>query len=146
VAAVPRRAARAAAPRTRTRATSRRATRAARSRCGIGFGGGTGLGALAPPPPPPPPPAALAAPRSLARPARLVYPSRERDVEESRLFVARLTIDTDGYVVGAHLVRGFGGPRDRDAADAIWRFRYDPARDDAGRPVRSVLDQKFLVQ
>lgn len=88
---------------------------------------------------PPPAPAA-----SKARPARLVYPSRQRD-DDGELFVARVTIDADGYVVGARLVRGFGGPRDTTAADLIWKFRYAPALNDDGRPIVSTLDQRFLV-
>src|SRR5689334_11058494 len=36
--------------------------------------------------------------RSKARPAKLIYPTRERDFGEDRLFVARVTVDTDGYV------------------------------------------------
>lgn len=58
----------------------------------------------------------------------------------------RVTVDADGFVAGATLVRGFGGRRDEVASAQIWRFRYDPARDDDGRPVRSVLEQRFLVQ
>lgn len=107
---------------------------------GIGFGDGGGVEApvvIAPPP----------APRvSKARPARLVYPTRELEVEEAQLYVMRVTVDSDGYVAGASLVRGFGGRSDEVASAQIWRFRYDPARDDDGRPVRSVLDQRFLVR
>ena len=112
---------------------------------GDGRGDGHGLGAAAP--------VALmrlstaavpAAPaRSRARPARLVYPSRRRDVSDAELYVARVTIDDEGYVVGARLVRGFHGPRDTMAASLIWRFRYAPALDDDGRPIRSTLDQRF---
>ncbi|MEO8704631.1 MAG: hypothetical protein ABI867_31540, partial [Kofleriaceae bacterium] len=79
------------------------------------------------------------------RPARLIFPSRERDAEDGTLFIARVIIDSDGYVVGAKLVRGFGGPRDTEASDLIWRFRYAPALDDDGHPIRSTLDQRFLV-
>lgn len=88
----------------------------------------------------PPPPAA-----SKARVAKLVYPVREREVDDAELFVARVTIDDEGFVVGAKLVRGFGGPRDAMAADLIWKFRYAPALDDEGRPILSTLDQRFLV-
>lgn len=88
----------------------------------------------------PPAPAA-----SKARSAKLVYPVRERDADDAELFVARVTVDADGFVVGARLVRGFGGPRDALAADLIWKFRYAPALDDDGRPIRSMFDQRFLV-
>lgn len=108
---------------------------------GIGFGDGGGIArqdvVVAVPP----------APKvSRARPARLIFPSRQRDVDEGELFVMRVTVDADGYVAGAKLVRGFGGRRDEVAANQIWRFRYDPARDDDGNPVLSVLEQRFLVQ
>jgi len=110
--------------------------------CGTGFGAGAthGDSMLARRLPPPPP-------ASKARPPKLIYPVRQRDVgEHDPLFVARVTIDTDGFVVGAHLVRGVGGPRDAVAADQIFRFRYRPALDDDGRPVKAIVDQPFLVQ
>lgn len=91
----------------------------------------------------PPPPVERAV--SKARPAKLIYPTRERDLGEDRLFVARITVDTDGYVVGAKLVRGGSGPRDAEAADLIFRFRYLPALDDDGRAVRSTFEQPFHV-
>jgi hypothetical protein len=84
-------------------------------------------------------------PASKARPARLIYPSRQTDIEEAALFVAAVTVDTDGYVVGAHLTRGFGGNRDADASSLIFRFRYEPALDDANRPIRSTVEQHFHV-
>lgn len=93
----------------------------------------------------PPAPAADVPPPSKARPAKLIYPTRQRDLGADRLFVARITVDTDGYVVGAHLVRGSNGPRDDEAADLIFRFRYLPALDDAGRAIRSTFDQPFHV-
>lgn len=116
----------------------------------MGRGGGRGIGiglgdgarvtndniALVTPPAPP---------ASKARGATLVYPVREREVDDSELFIARVTIDEEGFVVGARLVRGFGGPRDATAADLIWKFRYAPALDDDGRPIGSTFDQRFLV-
>lgn len=115
---------------------------------GHGFGGGIsdGLGTgrdVSDIPRPPPPPVAVAA--SKARPARLIYPSRHMEVDEAALFVAHVTVDAEGFVVGARLTRTFGGPRDSDASSAIFRFRYDPALDDTGRPIRSTLDQPFHV-
>lgn len=108
---------------------------------GIGFGDGGGIDAAAPPPTPPPAPKL-----SKARPARLVFPSRQRDVDDGELYIMRVTVDAEGFVAGATLVRGFGGHRDDVAAAQIWRFRYDAARDDDGQPIRSVLEQRFLVQ
>lgn len=110
---------------------------------GIGFGDGGGL--PIPPAAPTPPPAPSGDPPSKARPATLIFPVRQRDVDDAELFIARVTIDHEGFVVGAKLVRGFGGPRDEQASDLIWRFRYAPALDAAGRPIRSTLDQRFLV-
>lgn len=113
---------------------------------GIGFGDGAAIAqpgeTLAPPPPPPPPPPKV----SKARPPRLIYPSRQRDVEDGQLFVMKVTVDRDGFVSGARLVRGFGGRRDEVAQDQIWRFRYDPALDDDGSPIAATIEQRFLVQ
>lgn len=120
---------------------------------GLGGGRGAGIGLgeagrIEVPelvPAPPPPPAGEVVPVSKARPAKLVYPSREREVEGGELFLARVIVDHEGYVVGARLVRGFGGHRDAQASDLIWRFRYAPALDDSGRAIRSTLEQSFLV-
>jgi outer membrane biosynthesis protein TonB len=109
---------------------------------GIGFGDGRRI-ILAEDLTMPPPPAAK--PVSKARPAKLIYPTRERDLGEEALFVARITVDTDGYVVGAKLVRGRSGPRDDEAADLIFRFRYLPALDDGGRAVKTTFEQPFHV-
>jgi len=92
-----------------------------------------------------PPPAPRGDPPSKARPARLIYPTRQRDVEDAELFVARVIVDDEGFVAGARLVRGFGGRRDEVAAQMIWRFRYAPALDAEGRPIRATLEQRFLV-
>jgi hypothetical protein len=111
---------------------------------GIGFGAGRGDADLAV--------AALAVPTpdlvpraSHARPPTLIYPRRNRDIDDERLFVARLTIDGDGFVVGVHLVHGRGQPGADRAASAVWRFRYRPALDAAGRPITVTIDQRFLV-
>ena len=109
---------------------------------GIGFGDGNRI-VLAEELTMPPPPAAK--PISKARPAKLIYPTRQRDLGEDALFVAKITVDTDGYVVGAKLVRGRSGPRDDEAADLIFRFRYLPALDDAGRAIRTTFEQPFHV-
>jgi hypothetical protein len=112
---------------------------------GIGRGVGSGLGdrAAAGEQLPTPP----AAPKvSKARPAKLIYPSRDRPVDDvAELFIARVTVDRDGYVVGARLTQGQGGPKRDEAAGLIFRFRYAPALDDDGRPIKSQLDQQFLV-
>lgn len=106
---------------------------------GIGFGDGGTIQRIENLSPPPAPRA------SLARPARLIFPTRQRDVEDAELFIARVIVDDDGFVAGAKLVRGFGGRRDEVASTMIWKFRYDPARDDEGRAIRSTFDQRFLV-
>ena len=92
-----------------------------------------------------PEPAADVPAPSKARPAKLIYPKRTRELGEDQLFVARITVDTDGYVVGAKLVRGINGPRDAEASDLIFRFRYLPALDDAGHAIKSTFDQPFHV-
>jgi len=111
---------------------------------GVGRGVGTGLGDLAsrieriPAPP-------VAPKASKARPAKLIYPTRQRSVSEGELFTARVTIDSEGYVVGAR-VASHGNPKETDASAMIFRFRYAPALDDEGRPIRSTVEQPFLVQ
>jgi len=85
------------------------------------------------------------APVSRARPAILVFPSRQTAVEDAALYVAEVIVDDEGFVVGSRLARGFGGPRDVEAGAQVWRFRYSPALDDDGRPIRSTVQQKFAV-
>jgi len=29
---------------------------------------------------------------------------------------------------------------------AVWRFSYDPALDDAGKPIASTVEQHFMVE
>lgn len=121
---------------------------------GIGGGRGSGIGpgaggridpsVLDVPLPVPPPDRAPVVSR--ARPPQLIYPARNREAEDSSLFVARLTIDPEGFVIGARLVRGVGGGRDNQAEGAVWRFRYRPALDEGGRPVQATIDQPFLVE
>lgn len=82
---------------------------------------------------------------SKARPAILIFPSRQTEVEDAALYIAEVIVDDEGFVVGAKLARGFGGARDVQAGSLIWRFRYSPALDDDGRPIRSTVQQKFAV-
>jgi hypothetical protein len=35
--------------------------------------------------------------------------------------------------------------REERATDAVWRFRYEPALDDAGRPITSRVEQPFIL-
>jgi len=85
-------------------------------------------------------------PRSKARPARLIFPKKHREAEDGDVFVALLTVDDEGYVVGVRLKQGIGGRRDEVAQREVWRFRYDPARDDTGRPIRSRVEQRFMLE
>jgi hypothetical protein len=116
---------------------------------GFGCGLGCGFGGAGPPPlalcEAPTAPSPRAAPRSKARPARLIFPKKHREVEDGDVFVALLTVDDDGLVVGVRLTRGIGGRRDEVAAREVWRFRYDPARDAAGKPIRSKVEQRFML-
>jgi hypothetical protein len=94
-------------------------------------------------------PAAPEPPRpapSHKRAARLLYPSRQSEVDDDELFHAIITVDTDGDVVGAHFVRTLPGSRGETASTMIWQFRYDPARDDDGNRVRSTFEQTFAVR
>ena len=56
---------------------------------------------------------------------------------------ARVTVDETGDVVGAHMVRTLPGSRGEIASSMIWQFRYSPALDDDGKPVRSTFVQTF---
>jgi hypothetical protein len=108
---------------------------------GIGLGDGGGIDPIAglPAPPAPPPP-------SRARPARLLHPARQTEVDRAELFVAMVTVDADGDVVGARMLQSHPGSRGETAESMIWQFRYAPALDDAGNPVRSTFEQPFAVR
>ncbi len=93
------------------------------------------------PAPPPAPPV------SRARPAKLVWPTRDEEVEdEDALFIAKITVDEDGAVVGARMLTNRPGSRGERAANAIWTFRYAPALDDDGHPIRSTFEQPFQIR
>ena len=111
---------------------------------GIGFGDGGGVRVARDVPPPPMP---VIPPPSKARPAKLIWPNRDLEVaDESYLFVAKVTVDEDGSVVGARMLTSRPGSRAEQAADAIWSFRYLPALDERGVPVRSSFEQPFQVR
>lgn len=110
---------------------------------GIGIGIGVGLdprAELRQLPAPPPPPV------SKARPAKLLHPTRQTEVDEAELFAARITVDETGDVVGAHMTQSHPGSRGEVASSMIWQFRYAPALDDDGVPVRSTFVQTFAVR
>jgi Gram-negative bacterial TonB protein C-terminal len=107
---------------------------------GIGFGNGGGVEKIRGLP-------AVPAPFiSKARPAKLIYPSRQVEVDEVETVLARVTVDENGDVVGAHMVRTLPGSLGETASSMIWVFRYSPALDDDGKPVRSTFVQPFLVR
>jgi hypothetical protein len=108
---------------------------------GIGLGDGASIGDAPRDLPAPPRPAV-----SRARPAHLLSPSRQARVDDSELFGARITVDADGDVTAAYMTRVHPGSREDTAESAIWRFRYDPARDFDGNPVRSTFEQTFAVR
>ena len=108
---------------------------------GIGLGDGGSIGDAPRDLPAPPRPAV-----SRSRPARLLTPSRQAEVDDSELFGARITVDASGDVVAAYMTRVHPGSREDTAESAIWRFRYDPARDFDGNPVRSTFEQTFAVR
>ena len=109
---------------------------------GIGFGDGGGIATRTATPAPPAPP-----PPSKARPAKLLQPTRDRAVEDDDdLFVARVTVDEGGDVVAVRFVTTHPGLRGDQASSAIWSFRYAPALDDEGLPIRSTFEQPFQVR
>ena len=114
---------------------------------GLGAGLGVGLGARLDPraelhelPAVPVPPV------SKARPAKLLHPTRETEVDEAELFEAKVTVDETGDVVGARMMRSHPGSRGEVASSMIWQFRYSPALDDDGAPVKSTFVQTFAVR
>ncbi|MEO8844457.1 MAG: hypothetical protein ABI591_19645 [Kofleriaceae bacterium] len=107
---------------------------------GIGFGDGGGVEKIRELP-------AVPAPFvSKARPAKLIHPTREMEVDEAELFAARVTVDESGDVVGARMMQSHPGSRGETASSMIWQFRYSPALDDEGAPVRSTFVQTFAVR
>lgn len=109
---------------------------------GIGFGNGGSVHVATDVPAPPPPP-----PISKARPAKLIFPTRDEDVDdEASLFTAKITVDADGDVIAAHMLTLRIGAKADRAASAIWTFRYEPALDDEGVPIRSTFEQSFQVR
>jgi len=71
---------------------------------------------------------------------------RTGDASQGTLLTARLRVDDDGYVVGVTLPVAARGRRAEDAAAAVWRFRYDPARDASGRAIASTVEQDFILR
>jgi hypothetical protein len=77
----------------------------------------------------------------------LIWPTRNDDVDdESNLFVARVSLNRYGEVVGARMLTVRPGAKADRAASAIWTFRYTPALDDDGMPVKATLDQEFQIR
>ena len=83
---------------------------------------------------------------SRARPPRLIYPVRRGDYADGSLFTFRVRVDRDGHVVGARLHAGPTKPHENDALTQIWRFLYEPALDEVGRPTASWIEQSFIVR
>ncbi len=108
---------------------------------GDGFGNGVGHGMSLRDVPAPPP-----AHVSKARPAKLLHPTREMEVEAEELFAAVVTVDPTGDVVGAQITKSHPGVRADTASSMIWQFRYAPALDDDGNPTRSTFVQTFAVR
>jgi len=73
--------------------------------------------------------------------------TRNDEVDDpSNLFVARVSLNRYGEVVGARILTARPGAKADRAANAIWTFRYTPALDDDGMPVNSTLDQEFQIR
>ena len=70
---------------------------------------------------------------------------RDRLLLEAKA-LARVTVDQTGDVVAVHFVTTHPGLRGDQASSAIWSFRYAPALDDDGVPIRSTFEQPFQVR
>lgn len=107
---------------------------------GHGAGHGTGIGDGAGPgiarnPKVPPRVAATAAP---------VYPQALRDAGIGGRVVVRGVIGTDGRVESAEVVRSSGNSTlDNNALSAFYKWRFSPAKNDAGQKVRCYFVQGF---
>ena len=107
---------------------------------GIGFGDGGNVRTITSLPATPAPFV------SKARPAKLLHPTRQTEVDDADVFEAKVTVDNTGDVVGAHMVRTHPGSHGEVASSMIWQFRYSPALDDDGAPVTSTFVQTFAVR
>lgn len=107
---------------------------------GHGAGHGTGVGDGAGPgiarnPKVPPRVASTAAP---------VYPQALRDAGIGGRVVVRGVIGTDGRVESAEVVRSSGNSTlDNNALNAFYKWRFSPAKNDAGQKVRCYFVQGF---
>lgn len=101
---------------------------------GSGIGDGAGPG-IARNPKVPPRVAATAAP---------VYPQALRDAGIGGRVVVRGVIGTDGRVESAEVVRSSGNSTlDNNALSAFYKWRFSPAKNDAGQKVRCYFVQGF---
>lgn len=101
---------------------------------GTGIGDGTGPG-IARNPKVPPRVASTAAP---------VYPQALRDAGIGGRVVVRGVIGTDGRVESAEVVRSSGNSTlDNNAFNAFYKWRFSPAKNDAGQKVRCYFVQGF---
>lgn len=101
---------------------------------GSGIGDGAGSG-IARNPKVPPRVAATAAP---------VYPQALRDAGIGGRVVVRGVVGTDGRVESAEVVRSSGNSTlDNNALNAFYKWRFSPAKNDAGQKVRCYFVQGF---
>lgn len=101
---------------------------------GTGVGDGVGPG-IARNPKVPPRVASTAAP---------VYPQALRDAGIGGRVVVRGVIGTDGLVESAEVVRSSGNSTlDNNALNAFYKWRFSPAKNDAGQKVRCYFVQGF---
>lgn len=103
---------------------------------GHGTGAGDGVGpGIARNPKVPPRVASTAAP---------VYPQALRDAGIGGRVVVRGVIGTDGLVESAEVVRSSGNSTlDNNALNAFYKWRFSPAKNDAGQKVRCYFVQGF---
>jgi protein TonB len=116
---------------------------------------------VAPPPAPvtiapAPAPAAPPAPVVAARPAiadasqcKPEYPPAATRAEATGTTVIRFTVDANGRLAGADVVRSAGPSRehrllDRAAVSALSECRFSPGRDENGRPVGASFNVEYV--
>ena len=97
-----------------------------------GVGGGAGSGPI--------PAGQVAQPPVLMRKVAPVYPSEARQREIEGLVVLEAVLDREGRVEPGVKVLQSLQPLDREAISAVQKWRFRPARDAQGNPLRVILE------
>lgn len=83
-----------------------------------------------------------------ARLVKMVYPSYTPEARKARIegVILELVIEKDGRVSGGSALKPLPFGLTQKAIDAVREWRYAPARDARGRPVRTVVNATVPFQ